>query len=232
MRRGVPAKRIGGQLVTTVFDLLCAQLGVARDDLPGDWPTGYDDPLPCTPAWQQEHTGVDAALVTRIAREFARNAEVTEGRSMIVMGAGTNHWYHGDQIYRAMLSLVLLCGCQGVNGGGWAHYVGQEKVRPITGFGVMAFATDWTRPPRQQATTSFWYLATDQYRYERFGVDELTSPLGRGALEGQALRRHDRAVGAHGLAAELPDAEPQPARHLRRGRRPRARSPPSTSSTS
>ena len=97
---------------------------------------------------------------------------------MIVMGAGTNHWFHGDQIYRAMLSLVLLCGCQGVNGGGWAHYVGQEKVRPITGFGVMAFATDWTRPPRQQATTSFWYLATDQYRYERFGVDELTSPLG------------------------------------------------------
>ena len=27
MRRGVPAKRIGGVLVTTVFDLLCAQLG-------------------------------------------------------------------------------------------------------------------------------------------------------------------------------------------------------------
>ena len=185
MRRGVPAKRIGDRLVTTVFDLLCAQLGVGRDGLPGAWPSGYDDPLPCTPAWQQEHTGVDANLVTRIAREFARNAEVTEGRSMIVMGAGTNHWYHGDQIYRAMLSLVLLCGCQGVNGGGWAHYVGQEKVRPITGFGVMAFATDWTRPPRQQATTSFWYLATDQYRYERFGVDELTSPLGEGRLKGR-----------------------------------------------
>ncbi len=185
MRRGVPAKRIGDRLVTTVFDLLCAQLGAGRDGLPGDWPSGYDDPLPCTPAWQQEHTGVDANLVTRIAREFARNAEVTEGRSMIVMGAGTNHWYHGDQIYRAMLSLVMLCGCQGVNGGGWAHYVGQEKVRPITGFGVMAFATDWTRPPRQQATTSFWYLATDQYRYERFGVDELTSPLGEGRLQGK-----------------------------------------------
>ena len=92
--------------------------------------------------------------MTRIAREFARNAEGTEGRSMIVMGAGTNHWFHSDQIYRAMLSCVLLCGCQGVNGGGWAHYVGQEKVRPITGFGVAAFALDWTRPPRQQATTS------------------------------------------------------------------------------
>ena len=185
MRRGVPAKRVADRLVTTVFDLLCAQLGVGREGLPGDWPTGYDDPEPGTPAWQQEHTNVDSGLVTRIAREFARNAEVTEGRSMIVMGAGTNHWFHGDQIYRGMLSLVLLCGCQGVNGGGWAHYVGQEKVRPITGFGVAAFATDWTRPPRQQATTSFWYLATDQWRYERFGVDELTSPLGTGALKGK-----------------------------------------------
>ncbi len=52
---------------------------------------------------------------------------------MIMMGAGTNHWYHGDQIYRAMLSLVLLCGCQAATADGWAHYVGQEKVRPITG---------------------------------------------------------------------------------------------------
>lgn len=37
---------------------------------------------------------------------------------MIVMGAGTNHWYNSDLIYRAMLNLVLLCGCQGRNGGG------------------------------------------------------------------------------------------------------------------
>ena len=46
---------------------------------------------------------------------------------MIIMGAGINHWFNSDTIYRAILNLVLLCGCQGVNGGGWAHYVGQEK---------------------------------------------------------------------------------------------------------
>ena len=50
-----------------------------------------------------------------------------------MLGAGTNHWFHSDQVYRAILQLVALCGCQGVNGGGWAHYVGQEKVRPISG---------------------------------------------------------------------------------------------------
>ena len=60
---------------------------------------------------------------------------------MIAMGAGTNHWFHSDEIYRTFLALVLLCGCQGRNGGGWAHYVGQEKVRPLTGFQTLAFAT-------------------------------------------------------------------------------------------
>ncbi len=183
-RRGVPVKQIGSQLVTTVYDLLLAQYGVGRPDLPGDWPSSYDDPSPYTPTWQQEITGVDAALVTRIAREFARNAERTNGRSMIVMGAGTNHWYHSDQIYRAMLALVVLCGCQGVNGGGWAHYVGQEKVRPVTGWSQVAFAADWVRPTRHQATTPFWYLATDQWRYEQLGPADLASPLGRGTFEG------------------------------------------------
>ncbi len=178
VRRGVPARRVGGRLVTTVFDLLCAQHGVRRgDDLPGDWPTGYDDPRPYTPAWQEGITGVDADLVARIAREFARNAERTNGRSMIMMGAGTNHWFHSDLIYRAMLNLVLLCGCQGVNGGGWAHYVGQEKVRPITGFSTVAFGLDWQRPPRHQAATPFWYLSTGQWRYEQADAREQLSPL-------------------------------------------------------
>ena len=43
MRRGVPAIRVGGRLVTTVLDLMLATYGVARDGLPGEWPEGYDD---------------------------------------------------------------------------------------------------------------------------------------------------------------------------------------------
>ena len=198
MVRGVPAKRVGGRLVTTVLDLAFAQYGVARDGLPGEWPSGYDDPsIPATPAWQQEITGVDAGICIRVAREFADNAERTEGRSMIVMGAGTNHWFHSDETYRTMLALLLFCGCQGVNGGGWAHYVGQEKVRPITGWSTVAFALDWSRPPRQQPATPFWYLATDQWRYESYGAEEFTSPAGNGALG----ERH--TADCHALAARL-----------------------------
>ena len=46
----VPVSTTGGErLVTTVFDLMLAQYGVGRDGLPGDWPTGYDDPAPVHP---------------------------------------------------------------------------------------------------------------------------------------------------------------------------------------
>ena len=188
IRRGVPVIRVGGTLVTTVFDLLLAQYGVARDGLPGTWPSGYDDAAsPGTPAWQEAITSVPAAAAARIAREFARTAELSRGRSMIAMGAGTNHWFHSDQIYRTFFTLIMLCGCQGVNGGGWAHYVGQEKVRPLTGFQQVAFALDWQRPPRHMTGTSFFYLHTDQWRYESFGAGELASPLGKGLFRGRAF---------------------------------------------
>jgi nitrate reductase / nitrite oxidoreductase, alpha subunit len=187
IRRGVPVMRVGGKLVTTVFDLLMAQYAVGRDGLPGQWPASYDDPQPYTPAWQEAITSVPTAAAARVAREFARNAELSRGRSMIAMGAGTNHWFHSDQIYRTFLTLTMLCGCQGVNGGGWAHYVGQEKVRPLTGFQTLAFALDWQRPTRHMTGTSFFYLHSDQWRYESFGAGEMASPLGRGLFTGRAF---------------------------------------------
>ena len=169
LRRGVPVQRVNGLLVTTVFDLTLAQYGVRRPGLPGSWPKDYDDANePYTPAWQEQITGVPAQAAARIGREFARNAEESRGRSMILMGAGTNHWFHSDTIYRAFLALTTLTGCQGVNGGGWAHYVGQEKCRPVTGWSQLAFGLDWSRPPRQMIQTAYWYLHTDQFRYDRF----------------------------------------------------------------
>ncbi|HEY8450885.1 MAG TPA: nitrate reductase subunit alpha [Natronosporangium sp.] len=179
LRRGVPVRRVGDHVVTTVYDLLLAQYGVARDGLPGQWPSSYEDAdAPYTPAWQEPITGVPAAACARIAREFADNAERSGGRSMIIMGAGTNHWFHSDTIYRAMLALTTLTGCQGVNGGGWAHYVGQEKVRPVTGWSHLAFGLDWSRPARQMISTAFWYLHTDQWRYDTYDAGVLSSPTG------------------------------------------------------
>ena len=185
--RGVPVRRVAGHVVTTVFDLLLAQYGVGRDGLPGRWATSYDDAdSPYTPAWQEAITGVPASTAARIGREFAQNAEESRGRSMIVMGAGTNHWFHSDTIYRAFLTLTNLTGCQGVNGGGWAHYVGQEKVRPVTGYTQIANALDWNRPPRNMIQTAYWYLHTNQFRYDQFGADTLSATTGQGQLAGKS----------------------------------------------
>ena len=190
-RRGgpvVPIGTTGGErLVTTVFDLMLAQYGVGREGLPGEWPTGYDDPAPYTPAWQEEITGVPAAQAVRIGREFAQNAEDSGGRSMIVLGAGTNHWFHSDTIYRTFLAMITLTGCQGVNGGGWAHYVGQEKCRPVTGWANLAFGMDWQRPARQMIGTAFWYVQTDQWRYDNLGADLLATPLGEGRFRNATM---------------------------------------------
>lgn len=188
LRRGVPTRMVGGHRVTTVFDLMLAQYGVGRSvngaELPGEWPSGYDDvSTPYTPAWQAERTNVPAEQCIRIAREFARNAEESGGRSMIIMGAGICQWFHGDATYRAILSLLILTGSMGRNGGGWAHYVGQEKCRPITGWISLANGLDWSRPPRTMTGTSFWYMHTGQWRTDGYSADSLSSPLARGHLK-------------------------------------------------
>jgi nitrate reductase / nitrite oxidoreductase, alpha subunit len=176
MVREVPVRRVGERLVTTVYHLMLAQYGVGAS---------YDDAdAPYTPAWQEPITGVPASAATRIAREFARNAEESRGRSMILMGAGTNHWFHSDTIYRSFLALTTLTGCQGVNGGGWAHYVGQEKVRPVTGHAHLANALDWSRPPRNMIQAAYWYLHTDQWRYDQFSADTLSAATSSGQLAG------------------------------------------------
>ncbi|QRZ62061.1 nitrate reductase subunit alpha [Rothia sp. ZJ932] len=183
--RGVPTLMVEGMEVTTVFDLMLAQYGIGRPGLPGNWAKGLDDvTTEYTPAWQEEITSVPAEAVIRVAREFAQNSIDSKGRTMIILGAGICQWYHGDATYRAILALLMMCGCEGRNGGGWAHYVGQEKARPITGWAHMANALDWVRPPRTQAGTSFWYMHTDQWRLDGYSADSLQSPLAKGELKG------------------------------------------------
>ncbi len=178
--RNVPVRQIkladGEAHVATVFDLLCANYGIDRG-LGGACAKNFDDNVPYTPAWQEPITGVSAAQAIEVARGFADNAEKTKGRSMVIIGAGMNHWYHQDMGYRSIINMLMMCGTVGISGGGWAHYVGQEKLRPQTGWTMLAFALDWVRPPRHMNGTSFFYAHSDQWRYEKLDVAELLSPL-------------------------------------------------------
>ncbi|MGB1208313.1 MAG: nitrate reductase subunit alpha, partial [Paracoccaceae bacterium] len=180
MTKNVPVKRIqtaeGEITVATVFDLFCANYGLDRG-LGGDWvTTDFNKDVPGTPAWAEQITGVSADKIIHVAREFAQTAEKTNGKSMVIIGAAMNHWYHMDMNYRGVINMLVMCGCVGQSGGGWAHYVGQEKLRPQTGWQPLAFALDWGRPPRHMNSTSAWYAHTDQWRYETLGMEEILSP--------------------------------------------------------
>jgi nitrate reductase alpha subunit len=190
----VPVTRLsaGGPLVATVFDLQVGQYGVERGL--GDGAKSFDDNAAYTPAWQESITGVPRQQVITVARQFAETAEKTHGKAMVIIGAAMNHWYHADMNYRGVINMLMMCGCIGQSGGGWAHYVGQEKLRPQTGWTALAFALDWLRPPRQQNGTSFFYAHTDQWRYEKLGMDEILSPLAdKKAFKGSAIDFNVRA---------------------------------------
>ncbi len=180
LTRNLPVKKIktrdGDVLVATVFDLMCANYGLDRG-LGGDWVAkDYGVDVPGSPAWAEKITGVSRDKIVTVAREFALNAEKTNGKSMIIIGAAMNHWYHMDMNYRGVINMLVMCGCVGQSGGGWAHYVGQEKLRPQTGWAPLAFALDWSRPPRQMNSTSAWYAHSNQWRYETVDVGEILSP--------------------------------------------------------
>lgn len=189
IHRGVPVKQVatkdGDVCVATVMDLLFAQYGVERG-LPGDYPTGYEDEsAPYTPAWQERFTGIKAEAVVKFAREWATTAESSRGKCSVIIGAGANHWYHNNLIYRSAIMSLILCGCIGVNGGGLNHYVGQEKLVPQASWGPIAFAGDWQGPPRLQNAPSYHYMHSDQWRYdpsfrEMCNVADESHPLAHG----------------------------------------------------
>ncbi|HML41500.1 MULTISPECIES: nitrate reductase subunit alpha [Hyphomicrobium] len=180
LERRVPVKKLqlaeGETLVATVYDLFVANYGLDRGFGGAHVAKSYDENVPYTPAWAETITGVPRDQIITVAREFARNAEKTHGRSMVIIGAAMNHWYHMDMNYRGVINMLVMCGCIGQSGGGWSHYVGQEKLRPQSGWLPLAFGLDWSRPPRQQNATSFFYAHTDQWRYETLDVKEILSP--------------------------------------------------------
>lgn len=181
LMRNVPIKKVntgnGFVFVATVFDLLVANYGIDRGLGGKNIANSYDDDVPYTPFWQEHITGVSKNEVISVARQFAYNAEKTSGKSMIITGAGMNHWYHMDMNYRSIINILIMCGCIGVSGGGWSHYVGQEKLRPQAGWLPLAFSLDWKRPPRLMNGTSFFYIHTSQWKYEKLKLDELVSPV-------------------------------------------------------
>ncbi len=178
--RGVPVKNIetlnGEVTVTTIYDLLMGQYGVDRG-LGGDYPESYDDEKSAyTPAWQEKLTGISKNTILQFAREWSVTAEKTKGKCMIIIGAGINHWYHNNLIYRAGTMALIFTGSVGKNGGGMNHYVGQEKLAPMDSWASIMSGKDWQPAVRLQQAPIWHYINSDQWRYDGNQSDYNTVP--------------------------------------------------------
>lgn len=100
--------------------------------------------------------GVPENDLVQFMRDFG-----TRKPAMIIHGAGTNHWYHNDLLNRAMILVVALTGNVGRNGGGFNHYVGQERIWPEHGFKQLAFPNG-PKKQRFQNTTLWTYCHSKQ----------------------------------------------------------------------
>lgn len=128
------------------------RLGAISPALRGSWTVTLKDGTACKVATVMEklvaslgdeqytlenasaRCGIPVNDIAHFAQEFA-----TRRPAMIIHGAGVNHWYHNDLLNRAMILIVALTGNVGRNGGGFNHYVGQERVWPERGFKMLAF---------------------------------------------------------------------------------------------
>ncbi len=126
--------------VTTVFERMKVQ---------------FDEPLYSLEG-ASERCGIPLQDIEVFARDFAQSKP-----AMIIHGAGVNHWYHNDLLNRAMILVVALTGNVGKNGGGFNHYVGQERVWPEHGFKMLAFP-EGGKKQRFQNTTMWTYCHSKQ----------------------------------------------------------------------
>ncbi len=81
---------------------------------------GTRDGLPKTPQWAETITGVPAATITRIAREYA-----TSKPAVLYQGYGMQRRAFGEQVVRAGCVLAAITGNVGVPGG-WASGLGLQ----------------------------------------------------------------------------------------------------------
>ena len=130
----------------------------AQGQLVDDGAKSYDDNVPYTPLGKSR-SPVPRATGAHRGSPVRRQRRQDQGRSMVIIGAAMNHWYHCDMNYRGIINMLMMCGCVGQSGGGWAHYgarkscvhkrVGLRSLSQPTGFVLRVSKT----PPASSTPT-------------------------------------------------------------------------------
>ena len=235
LRRGVPVRRVGGHLVTTVFDLLLAQYGVGRDRAarasgrPATTTPTRRTPRPGrrrSPASRPRPPPGSAASSPPNAEESQRPLDDRHGRRhqpLVPLRHDLPRVPHPDQPDRLPGRQRRRLGALRRPGEGPPdHRLHPDRQRAGLEPAAAQHDPDRVLVPAHRPVP----LRPVRRRHAR------PPPPASGQLAGQDHRRRDRAVGADGLDAVVPDVRPQPARPQPTTRPPPASRSASTSSSS
>ena len=112
-----------------------------------DYLLGKRDGIPKTPAWAEAITAVPAAVITRIAREYACRKP-----GVLYQGYGMQRRAYGEQVVRAGCVLAAITGNVGIPGG-WASGLG---LQPPDGGPTWSIFPEGENPVRAAIPVFLW----------------------------------------------------------------------------